>query len=458
MNQKLKLLNPLIAPLLSLAFIVCSSTPFLTFISLKLQIEDFTETIIGIVQSSFYLGFLIGSLRAEKIIARVGYIRSFVCFSAVFGTTILIQGMFIGAILWIIMRIIGGISIATLYVIIESWLLCDSTVKTRGKTLSLYMIALYGAQSFSQLIIDAIDIETVTSFLVFGILCYLSIIPVSINYSKTPETSSEIIKKNYLEVYKASPLSFWGSLSSGIILGAIYSFLPIFAKLNDLRVSYIMTITIAGGFLLQWPIGYLSDIFDRRKVLIASSICSIIPSILMIFFSNISYLAYFLCFILGGFTFVLYPISISQACDRFDTKYVPFVVGFMAMTYGVGAIIGPFITSLFMEIKIYALFLFIAIVSSLLTALGIYFRIKYPKITPKEEKSEFMPISASAPIGADIASKTIEKNKENAVKSFKQEKPKETMLNEQKVSKEKLNDDNLEKLNNNNNLENLNNK
>ena len=446
MNQKLKFLNPLIAPLLSLGFVVCSSTPFLTFISLKLQVEDFTETVIGIVQSSFYLGFLIGSLRAEKIIARVGYIRSFVCFSAIFGATVLIQGMYISAILWTAMRIIGGVSIATLYVIIESWLLCGSSKKTRGKTLSLYMIALYGAQSFSQLIIDVINIETITPFLVFGILCYLSIIPISINYSKTPETSHEVVKKSYLEVYKASPLSFWGSLASGIILGAIYSFLPIYAKLNGLKVSYIMSITIAGGFLLQWPIGYLSDIFDRRKVLIGSSLCAVVPSILMIFFSDVSYLAYFLCFILGGFTFVLYPISISQACDRFDTKFVPFVVGFMAMTYGIGAIIGPFVTSLFMEIKIYALFLFIAIVSSLLAIIGIYFRIKYPKITPKEEKSEFMPISASAPIGTDIASKTIEQNKENIVESFKHEdKPKEDtkeeILNGKDKTEEKASND-----------------
>ena len=443
MNQKLKFLNPLIAPLLSLGFVVCSSTPFLTFISLKLQVEGFTETVIGIVQSSFYLGFLIGSLRAEKIIARVGYIRSFVCFSAIFGATVLIQGMYISAILWISMRIVGGISIATLYVIIESWLLCGSSKKTRGKTLSLYMIALYGAQSFSQLIIDAINIETITPFLVFGILCYLSIIPISINYSKTPETSNEIVKKSYLEVYKASPLSFWGSLASGIILGAIYSFLPIYAKLNGLKVSYIMSITIAGGFLLQWPIGYLSDVFDRRKVLIGSSICAIVPSILMIFLSDINYLAYFLCFTLGGFTFVLYPISISQACDRFDTKYVPFVVGFMAMTYGIGAIIGPFVTSLFMEIKIYALFLFIAIVSSLLAIIGIYFRIKYPQITPKEEKSEFMPISASAPIGTDIASKTIE---QNIIESLKHEEKtkddtKEEILNGKDKTEEKSSDD-----------------
>ncbi|NGX28260.1 MAG: putative MFS-type transporter YcaD [Candidatus Anoxychlamydiales bacterium] len=415
MNQKLKFLNPLIAPLLSLGFIVCSSTPFLTYISLKLQAENFTETIIGIIQSSFYLGFLIGSLQSERIIARIGYIRSFVCFSAIFGTTILIQGMAINAILWIVMRIISGISIAALYVIIESWILSDSSVKTRGRVLSFYMIALYGSQSLSQLIIRFISLDTITPFLLFGVMCYLSIIPVSINYSKTPETSPDVIKKNFFAVYKATPLSFWGSFISGIILGAIYSFLPIYAQLNSLQPSYIMAITIAGGFLLQWPLGHLSDLFDRRKVLIASSLCAAIPSILMLVLPQSAMLSYILCFMIGGFAFVIYPISISQACDKFDLIYTRFVVGLMAATYGIGAISGPFIASLVMEWKVSALFLFIATVSILLSILGIYFSIKYPKITPKEEKGEFMPISAQAPIGADITSKTIELNKENTL-------------------------------------------
>jgi len=415
MNQKFKLLNPLIAPLLSLGFIVFSSTPFLTYISLKLQQEGFTETLIGIIQSSFYLGFLLGSLRAEKIIIRVGYIRSFVCFAALFGATILIQGLYIHTILWIVMRIIAGISIAALYVIIESWLLTGSSPKKRGRTLSIYMIALYASQSFSQMLLKIIDLKTLTAFLVFGTLAYLSIIPVSINYSKTPQTSPDNVKKSFREIYKSSPFSFWGAFIAGMILSALYSFVPIFAQMKGLSVPYIMTITLAGGFLLQWPIGHLSDIFDRRKILIISSFCLVIPSLLMIFFSYHTFLSYIFCFLLGGFSFVIYPISITQVSDTVDTPYIPFVVGIIAVTYGIGATIGPFMTSLLMEWHISGIFIFITILSALLTLIGIYFRIKFPKVTPKEEKGGFMPISASAPIGTEIASKALEQNKEETL-------------------------------------------
>jgi hypothetical protein len=58
-------------------------------------------------------------------------------------------------------------------------------------------------------------------------------------------------------------------------------------------------------------------------------------------------------------------------------------------------------------------FLFIAMTSLILVIIGSYIRIKFPTIIPKEEKGEFMPISASAPIVTEMASKTtIESKKE----------------------------------------------
>ncbi|MFA6119297.1 MAG: MFS transporter [Parachlamydiales bacterium] len=404
MKQKFKEFNPLVAPLLSLFFVISSSCLFTTFVTLKLKNENFTETLIGLIHSSFYFGYLVGSVRAEKLIYRIGYIRSFVAFAALFGASILVQGLYIHTILWMLTRFIAGVSLAALYVIIESWLLSGSTQNTRGRILSVYMIILYGAQSLSQMFIGFVDLNTLTAFLVFGILTYLSILPVSINYSKTPESSSEITKKSIKEIFRHAPYSFWGCLISGLILSAIYSFLPYYAQSENLRVSYIMTITIAGGFVLQWPIGLFSDLFERRKVLIASSALLFLSCLMMIFFSSVHHmLAYLFCFFIGGFSFVIYPISISHATDKFDSKYIPFIIGIMSVLYGIGATVGPFMTSLFMEFDSSGIFIFIALFALISTLSGIYYKIKIPKRTPKSEKTEFMPISAIAPLSTDTS-------------------------------------------------------
>ncbi|MBN2479221.1 MAG: MFS transporter [Parachlamydiales bacterium] len=393
----LNFIKSLIAPILSLILVVCSSAPFMTFISLKMNAEGYSEASIGATQAFFYLGYLIGSIRAERLVKRIGYIRSFAAFSSLYCGCMLIQGIFMNFYVWSLMRLLGGLSLAALYVVIESWLLTESSNSNRGKILAVYMIALYFSQSLSQLIIKFIDINTTVPFLLFGLLCSFSILPVSMNYSKAPEYCRVVTKKSIKEIYHSSPFGFIGCLMSGLILSAIYSLLPVFAVSSNVSVSYIMAITIAGGFLLQWPLGHLSDIFDRRSVLILVSLLAIIPSIIIMFFKT-SYIIYTFSFFLGGFTFTIYPLSINQVCDRIDSTYISYVMGILSLLYGIGAMTGPIICSFFMEITPLFLYLYILLTCALLALIGMYFKAKSPKAVLADDKTEFVPMTSTAPI------------------------------------------------------------
>lgn len=414
-SKNLKNINPLVAPLMSLALIVMSSAPFMTYISLRLQLAGFDEKIIGLTHSAFYAGFLIGSLKAENFIRKVGYVRSFAAFSALYAMTILVQGIALKAVLWISMRLVAGISLAAIYIIIESWLLSNSTPKTRGKILSIYMIILYLSQSSSQLLIQIFPTENIENFCIFGAICAISIIPVTLYYGSVPQASAEHLKKNIKDVIKRVPFSFSGAFASGVVLSTIYSFLAIYAKLKGLSPSIIMAVTIAGGFILQWPFGYLSDIFERRKVLIFISLFMSIPSILMIFDNYTPMTTYIFCFLIGGFSFTIYPISITQGCDRFDVAYIPYVIGVMSIAYSTGALIGPTLTSFFMDYLTSGVFLVIALIAILLAITGIYFTIKYPQVIAKEDKTDYITISPAIPLAKELDPRAYENDIKNII-------------------------------------------
>ncbi len=405
--MKNSFLKSLFAPLFSLALVVISSSPFMTFVSLKLRVEGFNDLSIGYIQSSFYLGYLIGSVKVEHLVKRIGYIRSFATFASLYSGSMLIQGIFLNGYVWALMRFFGGFCIAGLYIVIESWLLSASDARNRGRILSIYMIILYAAQAFSQLFLQVINTSTLIPFMLFGMLCSFSIIPLTMNYSKTPDESFESHKMSIKMIYQLAPLGFWGALASGFILSAIYTFFPVFAIEKDVPVAYLMTITIAGGFILQWPLGHLSDILDRRKVLIFIAYALAIPTMLTIFFAKIDPAVYLLSFFIGGFSFTIYPLSITQVCDRIDTKYTSYVIGILSLTYGIGAIIGPILTSLFMELHVYGLFIFISIVSVILAIAGTIHRIKHPSRALPSERTEYVSTSAS-PLTAELDPRTPE--------------------------------------------------
>ena len=65
-----------------------------------------------------------------------------------------------------------------------------------------------------------------------------------------------------------------GAATAGVVNGAFWGMAPVFGQrlaLGDAGIALLMSATIFGGVALQWPIGHLSDRFDRRSVLIAIS-------------------------------------------------------------------------------------------------------------------------------------------------------------------------------------------
>lgn len=390
-----------LAPLISIAFIMLSNGYFLTFISLRLKIEGLSDAMVGLVQSSYYFGMLLGTIKMESFIRRTGHIRAFAAFASIMTVTILVQGFIVEPLTWITLRFIAGICIAALYIVIESWCLLKSTPETRGAILAFYMVALYGSQAFSQFILDIANSNSLEPYLAAGFLCSLSVVPVAWTYRPSPELH-EPGSLSLLDLFKACPFGFLGCLIAGIILSSIYSFTPIYAQDFSFSVSKVMFATIAGGFLLQWPIGYLSDLFDRRRVLVATSLGVIVPSLILFFAVKNLDLTLVLSFILGGLCFTIYPLSITHACDRIHPKEITSATSMLLLSYGIGAVIGPLLAPFFMgSLTAAGLYLYIGLCGVILSGIGIFALLRRPAV-PMEDQQEFVSLPPVAQVAYEL--------------------------------------------------------
>ena len=391
--------NIIYSPLASLVLIVLSGSFFLTFITIKLSILDVTVIMLGLIHSAFYGGILVGALKSEEIINRVGHIRAFASFSSILTITILLQALYQVPYTWILLRFFAGFATAATYVIIESWLLAQSTKNNKGKILSIYMICLYSAQTLGQFGLDVVNIDSIEPFIFAAIVSIIATIPASLTYLQAPEIKP-LPKLAINKYFFASPLGFIGCTSSGLILSAIYSFLPKYAVDQGLSVSIMVGLTIAGGFCLQLPIGKLSDTFDRVKIIIILSLLVTIICLLLTFvaFSN-ELLIYTIMFAFGGLCFTIYPLCIAQVCDHLEhDANIINVTGVLLFAYGVGAVLGPPIVSFFIELSsTSALFYYTFFVSLMLFLLGLYYN-KAVKTPPQDEQVEFIAMPRVSPI------------------------------------------------------------
>ncbi|MDF1677994.1 MAG: MFS transporter [Legionellaceae bacterium] len=398
----LDVIKKTIAPLLSLFIFVFGSGFFLTLLSLVMNTRHEPPLLVGSMTGVFYAGLVCGSFKIETFIARVGHIRAFSTFASSLAVITILHGIFYNMPLWLVLRFIGGVVTAGLFVVIESWLLCNSTAAMRGRVLSLYMITFYAAQAFGQLLIRLGSENDLLTYGVVAMLCSLSVIPLSMTYVAMPQFD-EPSTMNLKTLYKKTTSGIFGCFFAGMILSAIYALFPVVfsnAYHDNSKVSLFMFCVIIGGMLLQYPVGKLSDIFDRRLVVIVVSACVIVTSLLLMFFFKYYSVSLILIGIFGGLTFTIYPISISYACDALDAKNIVAGIQGLLLSYSIGATVGPFVAPVFMHgLNEKGLFLYFILISGCIVS--IFSWRKTQKESPPQEEP-FQVMAQTTPIMVEI--------------------------------------------------------
>lgn len=397
-NQHFKLiLKTLFAPLSAILLLMLGNGFFLSFTSLKLESMGFDDWVVGIVHSAYYLGMLVGATRVESVINKVGHIRAYAAYAGIGTASFMLQGLIPHPVVWFFSRLVMGFCLAVYYIVVESWFLCNATATTRGLILSIYMITLYLSQAASQFILSWIDLNGAEPFMIAALLSACSAVPITLTKHSSPKVH-EPSGHSLRSLYNQSQFGFCGCLIAGVILSANYSFAPLFARVNDLSVSLLMSSCIFGGVVLQSPLGHLSDLMDRRKVLFGVTLATAIHSSAIIFLEPQGGWAYFSLFILGGLIFTLYPLSISQVCDRLQEEDITRATGMLLVAYGIGSVLGPIAASfgvgLFPE---FGLFVFILGCSAVLGLIGLRsFQRSSP--VPEQLQTDFVPLPRVTPV------------------------------------------------------------
>lgn len=368
------LIRRLSAPLLSLVLLIAGSGLLNTFISVRLEMEQFATETIGIITSALYLGILLGSLWMGSWIQKVGHIRAFVAFAVISTILVLAQAAWIDAFYWSALRLICGICTAGVFIVIESWLLMQSSHSERGAALSLYLVVFYAALSSGQFLFTLFDPGSIYPFCVAAALFTLSILPMLVQKVVEPKIE-KTTPLSFLELFRISPHGFFGGVISGMLLAAIYGFVPIYAKEIGMSVSeigYLMGIIILGGLSFQWPIGRWADKTNRRRVLNAASFMTTILAVAIAFSGKSPLLLLLLGWCFGGFSFTIYPLSMAYVCEKVTNEQIVPATGGFVLSYGMGAILGPLLAPVAMSLcGTSGLFYFLGIIALFLYFFGL---------------------------------------------------------------------------------------
>ena len=381
-------------------------------------LEDFSVFTTGIFMSGYYVGYFVGSRTTPNFVSKVGHIRVFAAFASLASLSALIAVVYVNPFMWTISRFITGISLVSCYVVTESWLNDRATNKNRGQLLSAYMMVIYFGLALGMLLLNISKPEAYEPFILVSVLLSVALVPILLTKRPAPKFK-KIETISILELYKISPLGSLSSFFTGIIHAAFFSLISVYAtiaKFTLFETSILLFVATIAGVLGQGPIGYFSDIFDRRRVIVITTFGSSLLALIAILTSNdpiqnIYYMDEFafrkiIFFIaVGLYTSLCLPLfSLNLAHTNDFVPKSKFVAagGGLQLIFGVGAISGPILCAIFMEwFGLNGLFVFLIIAHSIIGVFGLY-RMKV-RSTVENPDSTFTPIPATiTPAGLEL--------------------------------------------------------
>ena len=324
--------------------------------------EEFSLLATGFMMSGYYVGYFIGAKIIPSFILRVGHIRVFAAFASIASIVILMHSIFIHPFTWFILRVVTGISMVSIYTIAESWLNDRASNKNRGSVLSIYMIVLYGSMGIGMFFLNFSKPENFQPFILVSLFMSLALIPILLTKRKAP-TFKKIMGMSLKELYKTSPLGMVGSLFYGTVQSALFSLLAVYAASMNFTIFEISVVTFLlaiSGAIAQFPIGKLSDRFDRRLVITYTTFGAAFFALCAIFASRQMYLPgdlgtsklwFFIFLILFSFcSLPMFAIIFAHTNDFIPKEKFVAAGASLQFAFGLGAMSGPFVCSIFMNL------------------------------------------------------------------------------------------------------------
>ena len=395
------------ALLLGIVLIMLGNGMHFTLIGLRGGIEGFSAAELAIVTSGYFVGFLLGARYAPVLIRRVGHVRVFAALGSFMSAGLIAFTLLAEPWAWTLLRVLIGFCMSGIYVTAESWLNNAATNETRGKVLSAYMIAqtlgIIGAQG----LLTLGDAATAALFIGASILVSISFAPILLSVAPAPavEVARPMSLRN---LFSSSPLGTVGIFLLGSVYATQAGMGAVFGtqiELSATQIALFVAMLFAGALVLQYPIGWLSDQMDRRKLIFgAASLGAAFCVLGWMTGGDLLWLLMVAAFFAGGVTTPLYALFLAYTNDFLSTEDMPAASGGLVFTFGLGAIMGPLATGWAMQgLGPFAFWLVLGATFGAIALYALYRMTQRPTVPAEQTESYLGVLPTTSPVAVEAA-------------------------------------------------------
>ncbi len=293
-------------------------------------------TPIGILLFSSTIPFLCKALGAKLTAILSALLTSFlmICFK-----------LFPSIEAWFVIRLVMGLTSSILFVLSETWIVSSATTTQRGRVVAIYASVLSLSFALGPAIVSQTGVEGWLPFLIGAGVILFGVVPLLFfKEIDTIEQDNHSTGGVWAFAPKA-PLLLACVFAFAIFDAATLSLLPVYVMHSGQSfevATLALTALIAGNVVLQLPIGYLSDRYSKRLVLLGCGVITTVTLLMLPFFVNSAGI-WPLLVVCGAAGYGIYTVALADLGDRFTGDALIAGSSAFATVWGMGALCGSVI-------------------------------------------------------------------------------------------------------------------
>ena len=349
-RERIKCLIAVIGAMALVNLILSLTFPLMALI---LQSQGVDATMIGISTAVQAGAGFIAAPFSHRIASRLGPASTLMLGLIFCSLAMVLLPIYPGFWEWMPLRILIGVGAALLWAVSEAWINSLVTDETRGRWLSIYMSAAALGFAAGPLLLATIGPNSDLPFYIAAAIVALPCIFLATIPNRSSAYQVHETPKSNFSLLKLAPASLLIAFVFAAMEESIITFLANFSKELGQTVTLALHMLSAigiGGIVLVYPIGWLSDHFNRDNLLILFSCTTVVIIAGIGFVFEHTPYNYFYFFILGGVLNGTYAIGMAKMGDRFSGADLAGSSALMTMLWAAGAMAGPVLGGVGMDL------------------------------------------------------------------------------------------------------------
>lgn len=376
------------------------------YIPVRLGASGFAPAWAGSILTGLSAGGIAACLTTAWLVRRVGHARAYMVFSAIIALSNCGVGAGVHPVLWIAARALYGFAICGMFIVAQSWLNDAIGNSVRGRVMAIFYVAYVIGLGIGYYLLGLVDIDGPEVVLICVAFTAVSILPVGLTrLAQPPAPLAASI--GLRRAWRISPVGVAGMMAAGGLSMTITGFAPIHATAKGYSqqdVATLLSLMPFGTILLQLPFGWISDRTDRRYVLVAASVLVTAAALLAMGLDGAVLIWLIPIYMMwGGASESVYSLASAHANDRASKEDLVTVASAMLFAWSISGFVVPALVTLLTAVYGTQAFMVVGVGIAAFYSVFVVWRIARAQAVPKDATGTFSPMTAQAPLPADLA-------------------------------------------------------